>query len=70
MHESDMTIGSLICFGVTGYNYPGAVNAWGLKDPELDDATRDWLNGPGLGVDDEGFGMYLKLTSLATSLGS
>jgi hypothetical protein len=47
---------------VAGYNYPGVVKAWGKLDHELDDDTREMLNGSGLGVDDAGLGMYLKLT--------
>ena len=51
-----------MCFGAASFNYPGSIHAWGVYDHEMDEVTRALLNGPGEGVDDEGLGMYLKLT--------
>ncbi len=38
------------------------MRAWGKLDHELDDHTREMLNGPGLGVEDSGLGMFVKLS--------
>ncbi|KZT39816.1 hypothetical protein SISSUDRAFT_984358 [Sistotremastrum suecicum HHB10207 ss-3] len=55
---------SFLCFGVAVYNYPGTVDAWGLPGWEMDDATRDLLNAPSLGAQDEGLGLLVKLSRL------
>jgi hypothetical protein len=51
-----------MCFGAASFNFPGSISAWGIYDHEMDDDTRALLNGPGEGIDDEGLGMYLKLS--------
>jgi hypothetical protein len=51
-----------MCFGAASFNYPGAIRAWGVYDHEMDESTRALLNGPGEGIEDEGLGMYLKLS--------
>lgn len=53
---------SFMCYGAASFNFPGAIRTWGVYDHEMNDNTRALLDGPGQGIEDEGLGMYLKLS--------
>ncbi|KAI6101053.1 hypothetical protein EDD17DRAFT_1660103 [Pisolithus thermaeus] len=56
---------SPLCFVMASFNHPGAIKAtWGRVAEEMDDVTWDLLNGPGVGIGDEGLSLLLKMTRL------
>ncbi|KAI6020532.1 hypothetical protein EDC04DRAFT_2735664 [Pisolithus marmoratus] len=57
---------SPLCFIMASFNHPGAIKTtWGRVAEDMDDVTWDLLNGPGVGIGDEGLGLLLKMTRLA-----
>jgi len=57
-----IVVGSLMCFGIASYNWPGSIGAWGKWGSEIDLRTRMIMNGDGANIADEGMGVLMKLS--------
>jgi hypothetical protein len=56
-------VGSVPCFALSTYNYgPAAVLAYGLAWHQLDEGTRELLEGAGAGIDDQGLSLYIRIS--------
>jgi hypothetical protein len=54
--------GSLMCFGIASYNWPGSIGVWGKWASEIDAQTRAILQGTGANIADDGMGAIMKLS--------
>ena len=60
-NPSLITSGSLVCFGIASYSWPGCIGVWGKWEDEIDPDTLLLLNSPGRGIADEGLGALMKV---------